>query len=115
MASRKAPDREFVEAGLSLLRKERVFIKNRFRNLSPQAKQAPEPVLASNLNRRDSRRSVTLGQDSCPQLGAALAYYDVLSLAPPLVVILLGVFGLVYGGKERSTDVSSSTIEDLSF
>jgi hypothetical protein len=115
MASHKAPDREFVEAGLSLLRKRESFHKEPLQEPFTSGKQAPEPVLASNLNRRDSRRSVTLGQDSCPQLGAALAYYDVLSLAPPLVVILLGVFGLVYGGKERSTDVSSSTIEDLSF
>lgn len=38
-------------------------------------------------------------RDKCPQLGAALAYYTVFSLAP-LVIVLLGVFGLIYGGSE---------------
>jgi membrane protein len=40
-------------------------------------------------------------QDKCPQLGAALAYYTVFSLAP-LVLVLLGVFGLIYGGSEQA-------------
>src|SRR3984893_5295390 len=38
-------------------------------------------------------------RDNCPQLGAALAYYTVFSLAP-LVLVLLGVFGLIYGSNE---------------
>jgi membrane protein len=40
-------------------------------------------------------------RDKCPQLGAALAYYTVFSLAP-LVLVLLGVFGLIYGGSEQA-------------
>ena len=40
-------------------------------------------------------------QDKCPQLGAALAYYTVFSLAP-LVLVLLAVFGLIYGGSEEA-------------
>jgi membrane protein len=40
-------------------------------------------------------------RDKCPQLGAALAYYTVFSLAP-LVLVLLGVFGLIYGGSEEA-------------
>jgi membrane protein len=40
-------------------------------------------------------------QDKCPQLGAALAYYAVFSLAP-LMLVLLGVFGLIYGGSEQA-------------
>jgi membrane protein len=42
-------------------------------------------------------------EDKCPQLGAALAYFTVFSLAP-LVVVLLGVFGLIYGGSEHARD-----------
>jgi uncharacterized BrkB/YihY/UPF0761 family membrane protein len=42
-------------------------------------------------------------QDKCPQLGAALAYYTVFSLAP-LVLVLLAVFGLIYGGNEQARE-----------
>jgi membrane protein len=42
-------------------------------------------------------------QDKCPQLGAALAYYTVFSLAP-LVLVLLAVFGLIYGGSEHARE-----------
>jgi membrane protein len=42
-------------------------------------------------------------QDKCPQLGAALAYYTVFSLAP-MVLVLLAVFGLVYGGSEQARE-----------
>jgi membrane protein len=42
-------------------------------------------------------------EDKCPQLGAALAYFTVFSLAP-LVLVLLAVFGLIYGGSEQARD-----------
>jgi len=42
-------------------------------------------------------------RDRCPQLGAALAYYTVFSLAP-LVIVLLGVFGVIYGGNEGARE-----------
>jgi membrane protein len=42
-------------------------------------------------------------EDKCPQLGAALAYFTVFSLAP-LVVVLLAVFGLIFGGSEHARD-----------
>jgi membrane protein len=38
-------------------------------------------------------------EDKAPQLGAALAYYTVFSLAP-LVLVLFAVFGLIYGNSE---------------
>ena len=44
----------------------------------------------------------TFGQwleDKAPQLGAALAYYTVFSLAP-MILVLLAVFGLIYGNSE---------------
>ncbi|HET9378555.1 MAG TPA: YihY/virulence factor BrkB family protein, partial [Chthoniobacterales bacterium] len=42
-------------------------------------------------------------QDRCPQLGAALAYYTVFSLAP-LMLVLLAIFGLIYGGSEQARE-----------
>ena len=42
-------------------------------------------------------------EDKCPQLGAALAYFTVFSLAP-LVVVLLAVFGLIFGNSEMARD-----------
>jgi len=38
-------------------------------------------------------------KDRAPQLGAALAYYTVFSLAP-MMLVLLAVFGVVYGNSE---------------
>src|ERR1700758_1039851 len=38
-------------------------------------------------------------EDKAPQLGAALAYYTVFSLAP-MVLVLLAVFGLIYGNSD---------------
>ena len=43
-------------------------------------------------------------EDKCPQLGAALAYYTVFSLAP-LMLVLLAVFGLIFGGSEHAREV----------
>ena len=40
-------------------------------------------------------------QDKCPQLGAALAYFTVFSLAP-LVLVLLAVFGLIFGASDHA-------------
>lgn len=42
--------------------------------------------------------------DKCPQLGAALAYYTIFSLAP-LMLVLLAVFGLIFGGSEHAREV----------
>jgi membrane protein len=42
-------------------------------------------------------------QDKCPQLGAALAYYTVFSLAP-LVLVLLAIFGLIFGSSEQARE-----------
>ncbi len=42
--------------------------------------------------------------DKCPQLGAALAYYTVFSLAP-LVLVLLVVFGLIFGSSEQAREL----------
>jgi len=39
--------------------------------------------------------------DKCPQLGAALAYFTIFSLAP-LVLVLVAVFGFVFGSSEAA-------------
>ena len=38
-------------------------------------------------------------EDKAPQMGAALAYYTVFSLAP-MVLVLFAVFGFIYGNNE---------------
>jgi membrane protein len=38
---------------------------------------------------------------NCPHLGAALAYYTVFSLAP-LILLLLAIFGFIYGSSEEA-------------
>src|SRR6516165_8091961 len=40
-------------------------------------------------------------EDKAPQLGAALAYYTVFSLAP-MVLLLFAVFGFIYGNSEAT-------------
>ena len=50
--------------------------------------------------------------DKCPQLGAALAYYTVFSLAP-LILILLGVFGLVFGNSETARQKITEQLQYL--
>src|SRR5918999_1418389 len=50
----------------------------------------------SDLKRLLSRSYVDFNEDQAPRLGAALAYYTVLSLAP-LLVLLIALAGLVFG------------------
>jgi membrane protein len=42
-------------------------------------------------------------RDKCPQLGAALAYYTVFSLAP-LMLVLLALFGIIYGSSDQARE-----------
>src|SRR5215472_9314185 len=42
-------------------------------------------------------------EDKCPQLGASLAYFTIFSLAP-LVLVLLAVFGMVFGSSEYARE-----------
>jgi membrane protein len=51
-------------------------------------------------------------QDKCPQLGAALAYFTVFSLAP-LVLVLLAVFGLIFGGSDHARDKMTEQLQYL--
>jgi Virulence factor BrkB len=82
--------------------------------LSPSPEQQGRPEMRPDepAERRSNRKSVvgllrtTASQwmeDKCPQLGAALAYFTVFSIAP-LVVMLLAVFGLIFRGSEHARD-----------
>jgi membrane protein len=51
-------------------------------------------------------------QDKCPQLGAALAYFTVFSLAP-LVVVLLAVFGMIFGGSDHAQQKITQQLQYL--
>jgi membrane protein len=64
----------------------------------PEAKRLPKGILALFKN-----TTTEWLEDKCPQLGAALAYFTVFSLAP-LVVVLLAVFGFIFGSSETARD-----------
>jgi membrane protein len=51
-------------------------------------------------------------QDKCPQLGAALAYFTVFSLAP-LVLVLLAVFGAIFGGSDHAQQKITEQLQYL--
>jgi membrane protein len=51
-------------------------------------------------------------EDKCPQLGAALAYFTVFSLAP-LVLVLLAVFGLIFGSSDQAREKITEQLQYL--
>jgi membrane protein len=51
-------------------------------------------------------------KDKCPKLGAALAYFTVFSLAP-LVLVLLAVFGLIFGSGELARQKITDQLQYL--
>ena len=51
-------------------------------------------------------------EDKCPQLGAALAYFTVFSLAP-LVLVLLAVFGLIFGSSDQARQKITEQLQYL--
>jgi membrane protein len=64
------------------------------------ARRTLDPVAGLNLLKTTF---IEWFRDKCPQLGAALAYYTIFSLAP-LILVLLAVFGFVYGSNEQARD-----------
>jgi membrane protein len=69
-------------------------------NRGKSARGAAGPVGLPNLLKTAFKE---WNRDKCPQLGAALAYYTVFSLAP-LILVLLAVFGIIYGGSEQARE-----------
>jgi membrane protein len=51
-------------------------------------------------------------QDKCPQLGASLAYFTVFSLAP-LVLVLLAVFGMIFGSTDQAKQKLTGQLQYL--
>src|SRR5438067_312278 len=51
------------------------------------------------------KQTVTeFGEDKVPRLGAALAYYTIFSLAP-LLLIVIGISGIVFGKEKAGTQI----------
>jgi membrane protein len=75
---------------------------DRSREVSADTHRASKSKLAGlvSLFRKTAEEWI---QDKCPQLGAALAYYTIFSLAP-MVLVLLAVFGPIYGGSEQARE-----------
>jgi membrane protein len=78
----------------------------------------PQSVAAATIKRTPRqilelfrRAASKWNEDKCSALGAALAYYTVFSLAP-LILLLLGVFGLVYGSSQLARE---KILEQLSY
>jgi membrane protein len=112
--------RRFVKAWTASLVKRDRSSKEPVQEPLLSGEKAPHPVRTPGLNQQDTRRRVKGNswsragfmnlfisaakawmQDRCPQLGAALAYYTVFALAP-LMIVLLGIFGLIYGGNDQA-------------
>ena len=66
----------------------------------PEKAQSEKPYQKSILALLTNTSSEWI-QDKCPQLGAALAYFTVFSLAP-LVLVLIAVFGMIFGGSDNA-------------
>ena len=112
--------RRFVKSWTTSLAKRERSFREPVQEPFISGEKVPPPVRTPGLNQQDTRRPAkrsswspagfmnlfisaakAWGQDRCPQLGAALAYYTVFSLAP-LVIVLLGIFGLIYGGSDQA-------------
>ena len=65
----------------------------------------PEAYYKKNLQTLLKNTASEWIEDKCPQLGAALAYFTVFSLAP-LVLVLLAVFGFFYGNDQAREKIT---------
>jgi membrane protein len=65
----------------------------------------PEAYYEKNLQTLLKNTASEWIEDKCPQLGAALAYFTVFSLAP-LVLVLLAVFGFFYGNEQARDKIT---------
>jgi hypothetical protein len=78
--------------------KELTDLSDRRSEISPERVESEKPYQKGIVALFKNTASEWI-QDKCPQLGAALAYFTVFSLAP-LVLVLLAVFGLIFGGSD---------------
>jgi membrane protein len=70
-----------------------------------KASVEPEAYYKKNLQTLLKNTASEWIEDKCPQLGAALAYFTVFSLAP-LVLVLLAVFGFFYGNEQARDKIT---------
>jgi membrane protein len=88
-----------------------------FPELNDRSKTAPEKLAVEKsypkgvvaLFKNTAREWI---EDKCPQLGAALAYFTVFSLAP-LVLVLLAVFGLIFGSSDQAREKITQQLQYL--
>jgi membrane protein len=78
---------------------------------SPEKANSEEPYQRSIVALFKNTASEWI-QDKCPQLGAALAYFTVFSLAP-LVLVLLAVFGVIFGGSDHARQKITEQLQYL--
>jgi membrane protein len=79
--------------------------------ISPEKVESEKPYLKGIVALFKNTASEWI-QDKCPQLGAALAYFTVFSLAP-LVLVLLAVFGLIFGGTDHARQMITEQLRYL--
>jgi membrane protein len=70
-----------------------------------RAAAEPETYYKKNLQTLLKNTASEWIEDKCPELGAALAYFTVFSLAP-LVLVLLAVFGFFYGNEQARLKIT---------
>jgi membrane protein len=75
----------------------------RLKSSGPAEKQGKRTLSVKCIPSLLNKTATKWLQDKCPQLGAALAYFTIFSLAP-LVLVLMAVFGLVFGSSEAARD-----------
>jgi membrane protein len=81
-------------------------------NFSDQRSETPTPPYQKGIVALFKNTASEWIQDKCPQLGAALAYFTVFSLAP-LVLVLLAVFGLIFGSTDHAKEKLTAQLQYL--
>jgi membrane protein len=94
------PESSFADLPTKVMPKNGNRLPNHRSETSPEKAESEKPYQKSIVALFKNTASEWI-QDKCPQLGAALAYFTVFSLAP-LVLVLLAVFGLIFGGSDHA-------------
>src|SRR5262249_36101877 len=77
----------------------------------PEQTNVPEPVSARSLGKLVAATFSSWNGINAPRLGAALAFYAVLSIAP-LLVLCIGIAGLAFG-REIATSHVEYQVENV--
>jgi membrane protein len=93
----KAAGMKVIQGGTPTVRSQKAAVSPEPAAEPPKAERSYQKNLFSLLKNTAAEWIA----DKCPQLGAALAYFTVFSLAP-LVLVLLAVFGIIFGSNENA-------------